>query len=210
MAWDFEQMIQYARKYADGLSGMELAFVFSEWDQAEGLGLMSAYPVEREDLPPTEDMPAYLAKKIWVKLNSGAWQQLVDVSQVTNIGQGKVGVVTGGVSRGIVLAGWKAKSIAAGYITALSSTMDQINSERTTGVALIRIMANEDDGENPFDPSEPFTQAQITALNTWLSEHDVTPQEFAALFNKTATELADDLKTEPRWKLAEEIHDRFS
>lgn len=208
--WEFDKMVDYARQYANGVSNMELAFVFSEWNQENGLNLVSAYPVEHEDFPPEDDMPARLAKKIWVKVNAGAWQQLVNLSQVTNVGIGQVGVVTGGVSRGIVIAGWKAKSIAAGYITALSSTLDQINSERTAGVALIRIKVNEDDGENPFDPSEPFTLPQVNALFAWLDNHDITDIEFANLFNTNPTTLKNQLQIRPRWELAKEIHERFA
>lgn len=210
MAFEFDEMIGYARQFADGNSGMELAFVFSEWEQEEGFGLVSAYPVEREDQPPTDPLPLFMAKRLWVQLNEGAWQQLITVPQVTAIGLGLTGVVVSGVDRATYLAGWKAKGIGAGYITAPTSTMDQINSDRTTGVALIRIKINDDDGENPLEPSDPFTDVQITALNTWLGNHGVTPNEFAGLFNKTAVELAADMRVEPRWKLARALHEKFS
>lgn len=210
MPWEFNNIVKLARTFADDVSGMELAFVFSEWTPEGGMGLMEAYLVERENQPPIEPLVPYLAKRIWVQINNGPYEPLVDVPQVTAIGLGDGDKVISGVSREVYLAGWKAKGIGAGYIVAPSTTMDQINTDRTVGVALIRVRVNEDDGDNPFDPSKPLTDAQITALNNWLGDHDVTPDEFAGLFGKSVAEMVADLKIEPRWKLAELIHTKFA
>lgn len=209
MAWEFDKIVQFAQQFvASGREDFELGFVFSEWTPADGLTLTETYPAVREDVAPTEDAPAGVANRIWVKLNNGAWQQLSGVAQVTNIGIGTVGVLTSGIESTMVIKGWTSKSIAAGYIIAPTVTMNQINADRTTGLALIRVQVAGD--THPLAPSEPFTSGQVSVLSTWLNEHDITNAEFAALFNVAPAYLANWLQNNPRWRFAQVIHDRFN
>jgi hypothetical protein len=210
MAWNFERIVQFARQFSDRPAGTELAFVLSEWAAETGLALVNAYPATREDQPPTGDAPAAVAGRVWVRLNGGAWQQVQDVANVTNVGIGSTGVLTGGIASSMVIKAWPAKSIAAGYIVAPGATMDQINADRDTGVALIRTYVNAGDGDDhPLAPDAPFTSGQVTALSAWLTAHGVTNDEFAALFDVSAAQVATWLQGHPRWQFAQTIHDQF-
>lgn len=210
MPWNLNDIIAFGRQFS-GPAGTELAFVFSEWVAEDGLALTAAYPAVRADLPPTEDAPANRAARLWVKLSGSAWQQVSSIANVTNIGIGSVGVLQSGVQAAMVIKDWGDKSIAAGYIVATGATLDQINTDRDEGIALIRTYINEDDGEDhPFAPSEPFTSGQVTALQTWLSDHSVTPAEFAALFDVSAAQIPNWLQTHTRAEFAQVIHNRFT
>lgn len=208
MAWNFEQIVAFAKEF-NRPAGTELAFVFSEWTAEDGLTLVDTYPVVREDLPPTEDAPANQANRLWVKINNGAWQKVSAIPSVTNIGLGTAGAVVSGIESTMVIAGWNAKQIAAGYVLAPTATLDQINSDRTTGIALIRVSASADDETHALAPDEPFTAGQVTALAAWLNAHDITNAEFAALFDVTAAQLSNWLTNHARWRFAQQIHDRF-
>ena len=209
MAWNFDQIIAFGQQFS-GPAGTELAFVLSEWTPEDGLALSDAYPAVRANVPPTEDAPVNQADRMYVKLNNGAWQQVSSIASVTNIGLGTVGVLQSGIASSTVIVGWGAKQIAAGYIIASGATLDQINLDRTSGLALIRTYINADDGEvQPLDPSEPFTSAHVTFLSTWLNEHGITNQEFADLFDLQAAEVSAWLQSHPRKQFAQVIHDRF-
>jgi len=209
MAFDFERIIAFAQRFQQQPLGTELGFVLSEWTSGEPLGLETAYPAVREDLPPTEDAPASRARQMWARLNGGPWQQVISVGSVTNVGLGRVGVLTGGVGNSMEIIPWPAKNVAVAWVIAPTATMSQINADRAEGVVLIRVMVNEGDGDNPLAPEEPFTQAQVAVLGTWLNDHSITDAEFADLFDISASELAAWLKGHPRWRFAQQIHNRF-
>lgn len=210
MAWDFNQIIEFGRQFS-GPNGTELAFVLSEWTPEDGLALTQAYSAVYSYAPPTEDMLETQANRIWVKINNGVWQRVVDVVSVTNIGFGTNKVLQSGVQSSMVIVGWQAKGIAAGYVIASGTTLDAINADRTTGLALIRTYINEADGEvQPLAPDEPFTAGQVGILATWLNDHNITNQEFADLFDVTAAQLSNWLTTHSRIEFAQQIHDRFA
>jgi hypothetical protein len=207
--WDFEQIISFAQGFSRP-PGTELAFVFSEWTAADGLALSTAYPAVFEDLPPTEDAPVNQADRVWVKLNGGEWQQVSSIPSVTHIGLGETGVLVSGIGSAMVIAGWTAKGIAAGYVIAPTATMDRIQSERTVGVPLIRVCACVDEETHALPPDEPLTSGQVAALSTWLNDHAISDALFAGLFGATWTQLSTWLQNNPRWLFVQEIHDRFT
>lgn len=207
--WDFTQIVEFGRAFA-GPAGTELAFVLSEWTPEGGLTLSTTYPAVRADVPPTEDAPAAQVARLWVKLNNGAWQKVSSIPTVTNVGLGTAGVVQSGVVSSMVIKGWAAKGIAAGYIVAPEVTMNLINSQRTTGLALIRTYVNSAETAHPLAPDTMFTPAQVTVLATWLNAHGVSNAEFAALFGVTAGQLSNWLQTNPRWRFAQVVHEKFA
>jgi len=212
MALDLTQMIAFGRQFSsDQLpAGTELAFVFSELNQEGGLALSDTYPATRGISEPTAETPASQAGRIFVDIGSG-WQQLTSIPTVQRIGIGQTGILLSGIAGASEIIHWRAKGIAAALILASGDTIDQINADRTTGIALIRTYIHEDDGEvQPLAPDEPFTSAQVTALATWLSEHDITPAEFAALFDVTAPQVADWLTSHPRYQFAQQMYERFA
>lgn len=212
MAWNFDQIIAYGRNFLSGYPDHELAFVLSEWTPENGLALTENYPSTLVDIPPVEaaDLSSRWAREIWLDTGSG-YQQLIDMPGLVRLGQGVVNNLNDGTGPSMVIAGWSAKGIAAGYIVATGATLDQINADRISGLALIRTYVNADDSEiQPLDPSDPFTQAQVGFLSTWLNEYSITNADFAALFGVSGVELADWLKTHPRKQFAQVVHDRFA
>lgn len=211
MSWNFEQMVSFAQQFqASGREGFELAFVLSEWTPGGGLALADTYPAERSIIAPTEVATGAQADRIFIKINSGSWQQLSQVASVTDIGIGQSGVLTSGIDSSMVVVGWQSKGIAAGYIIAPSSTIDQINTDRETGLALIRIIVDAEEDEHPLGPDTLMTGTQVALLSTWLNNHNITNEEFAALFDLAPAQLSSYLTTLPRWRFAQEIHTRFS
>lgn len=206
---NFEEIITFGQGFT-GPENTELAFVFSEYSAGDGIDLVSEYPAVREDLPPTEDASISQANRIWVKLNNGDWQQLKNVPQVTNIGLGQVGTLLSGISSSMVIKVWATKNIVAGWVVAKSETLDAINSDRTTGIALIRTYINFDQTDHPLAPNVPFTSQQVSFLSVWLEDHYITNEEFAALFDVAPAQLSNWLQNNPRWKFAKQIHDRFA
>lgn len=210
MAWDFEHIVSFAREFmASGREGHELAFVFSEWTPENGLAVVEAYPVTRTSIPPTDELPPSAVSRIWVDVGSG-WQQINTIPAVRRVGMGESGVVQSGVESSMIIAGWPAKGIAAGYILAPSATMGAINAGRNTAIAIMRVKVNEADIDHPLEPESPFTSQQVTYLAAWLNAHGVTNSEFAALFGVTAAQLGAWLTSHPRWQFAQVIHDRFA
>jgi len=209
MAWDFDKIIEFGQQFA-GPAETELAFVLSEWTPANGLGLMTTYPAVRADEPPTEDAPLHLSNNLWVKLNSGGWQQVKNIASVTHIGIGTSGVLQSGIASSMVIAGWSAKQIAAGYIVAPGATITQINAQRTTGLALIRTYINSDETAHPLAPETNFTAAQVTVLATWLNAHSITNAEFAGLFGVTAGQLSTWMQNHSRIEFARQLHVSFN
>lgn len=209
MAWDFENIIAFGQQFGDRPAGTELAFVFSTWTAQGGLDLVTAYPAVRANVPPTEPAPAAQVARLWVKLNNGAWQLVTSIPSVTAVGLGSAGVLQSGVEASMVIAGWPAKGIGAGYIIASGATLNQINTDRNAGLALIRTYVNSDETAHPLGPDNPFTSPQVSALSAWLNAHGVTNGEFAALFDVTAAQLAGWLTSHPRWQFAKVISEKF-
>lgn len=209
MAWDFQQVKAFAQQFqAEGRAGHELAFVFSEWNAEEGLLVTDAYPATRENQPPAEALPASQVNRLWVDIGSG-WQQISSIPTVEAVGLGTAGVLTGGVESSMVIAGWAAKGIGVGYIIAPSATMDAINADRDTAIAIMRVKVEAEDEDHPLEPEDVFTSQQVTYLAAWLNAHGVTAAEFAALFGVTAAQLGAWLTSHPRWQFAQVIHDQF-
>jgi hypothetical protein len=178
MAWDFNDIAGYFRQYAgvDGLSG---AAGFFEWSAADGFDL-SNYPPVRLNIAPTEDAPANQVARVWVKINDGAWQQLSDLAQVTNIGIGTVDGFQSGIQSMIVIRGWGAKSVGFGYILGIDTTLEQIQTDQTQGLLLVRGDIATDGTITPvINPDTPFIQGDLDDINTWMGAHGVTPSEFA-------------------------------
>jgi len=106
------------------------------------------------------------------------------------------------------LATWAIKGIACSYVIAPTTTIVAINQNRTIAIALIRMSISDD--TTPLAPSEHFTQMQIDYLLAWLNDHSITALEFAALFDKTPAQAQTFLLNNPRWRLAEIMHERFA
>ncbi len=211
MTWNFKQIQQFARGFAkEGKrDNHEIAFVLSEWSAETGFGpLKAAYPTTFVDMPPENELPSGQVDRLWLDNGSG-WQKFRDVLPTERIGKGDRKLV-GGIESEVIIAGWKAKGIGVGYILAPSATIDQINMDRTAGIALIRVMVDSEAGANPLAPEEPFTTGQVSALSAWLNAHGVTNAEFAALFGVSAAELGDWLTSNPRWRFAEVTHEQFA
>jgi hypothetical protein len=206
MAWDFQQIVEFGRQFA-GPAGAELAFVFSEWTTADGLALTAAYPAVRTVSPPQNALPN--PSRYYVDVGAG-WEPVTSLPGFVAAGVGEVGILQSGVGNSMVIAGWAAKGIAAGYIIATGATLDLINSQRTTGLALIRTYINADETAHPLAPDTPFTVGQVTALGDWVNEHGIPNTEFAALFDVSAAQLSNWLTTHPRWQFAQQIHERFT
>lgn len=113
-----------------------------------------------------------------------------------------------GVVASKVLRGWTAKSVAAAYIIANTTSINAINASRTTAIAFIRLSLN---GETvQLLPRDNFTSAQVGYLSTWINAHSITNAEFAALFNVTAAQLSAWLQSHPRWQFAAQLNERFT
>lgn len=205
-----DQLSQYVTEWrADSRpAGTELAFVFTEIDGEGNPALLVNYPAVYQDIEPTEDAPANAVNRLWVKLNNGAWQKVSSIPAVTNVGLGTSGVLQSGCVTWSEPINWIAKSIAAGITVATDATLDQINADRASSIALIRTYVN-DDGPAPLAPDVPFTAGQVTALSTWINAHGITPAEFAALFDVSAAQLSDWLQTHSRLEFAKQIYSRF-
>lgn len=208
MPWDFSNIIAFGRQFS-GPAGTELAFVFSEWAAEDGLALTTDYPAVRAVVEPTAAAPNSQADRVFVDRGSG-WEQLTGIAGINAVGLGTTGVLQSGVASSMVIAPWAAKAIAAGYIVATGATVDAINADRTTGIALIRTYINDDETNHPLAPSEPFTAGQVSALSAWNNDHGVTDSEFAALFGVSAAQLSNWLQTHTRVQFAQQIHERFT
>jgi hypothetical protein len=203
--WDFQQIVEFGRQFA-GPAGTELAFVFSEWAAADGLAPVDAYPAVRTVSPPSAPLPN--PSRYYVNVGAG-WVPVTSLAGFVAAGVGEVGILQSGVGNSMVIAPWVAKGIAAGYVIAPGITLDLINSQRTTGLALIRTYINAGEAAHPLAPDIPFTAGQVTALSTWVNAHGITNTEFAALFDVAPAQLSNWLTTHPRWQFAQQIHDRF-
>lgn len=210
MPWDFNDIGSYFRQYA-GPPNLAGAAGFFEWAPQDGFDL-SNYPPTREAQPPTEDAPQAQADRVWVRVNAGAWQQLSGLSQVTNIGIGTPGQLTGGVSASIVIQGWPAKGVGFGYILGIASTLDALHADATQGILLVRgDISPEGEITVVTDWNEPFTAGDITAINAWMGAHGVTAQELASQLGWASPQEAQAwLLANPRKAFLQRIHDRFN
>lgn len=207
MAWNFDQIAAYARQYAADSrpDNTELAFVFSEYDAESGLLLSGAYPATRQSMPPEAELTGPMLQRLYVDIGSG-WEPITGIAAVQRVGLGTPGQLASGIETSIVIV--SAGSVAAGYILATSDTLNTINTERTTGIALIRVPLSED-GTSNLPPDEPFTGPQVTALAAWLNAHGVTNEQFSGWFEATPEQVLEYLTTHPRVDLAKEIHRRW-
>jgi hypothetical protein len=114
-----------------------------------------------------------------------------------------------GIVASKVLAGWIVKSVAAAYVIATSTLLDQINATRTVAIAFVRLSLV-DEEEQPLAPNLPFTSQQIQYLSTWINDHNITNTEFAALFGVTAVQLSAWLQSHPRHEFIQVLAERFA
>lgn len=178
MAWDFDSVEQFFAQFA-GPANLAGASVFAEWSAADGFDL-STYPASYSVSEPTADAPTNRSDRVWVRISGGAWTQVKDVPNVTNIGIGAVGVLTSGVSSMMIIQGWGAKSIGFGYVVGFDTSLDQIHIDQTQGIFLTQCDIGTDGTiTETILLDENFTSGDLSAINTWMGAHSVTPSEFA-------------------------------
>lgn len=209
MAWDFNDIASYFRQYA-GIDGLSGAAFFGEWAAADGFDL-SSYPAVRANVAPTEDAPQNQADRVWVKVNDGAWQQLSDIANVTNIGIGTVSELQSGVQTTIVIKGWGAKSIGFGYVLGIDTTLAQIQADQTQAILLVRgDIAMDGAITQIITMDDPFTSQDLTEINAWMGAHGVTPTEFRTKMGWASTAEGQAwMTTHSRREFLQLVHDRW-
>ena len=211
MAWDFSDLEAFFSQFA-GPDNWGGAAVFAEWAAADLFDL-SDYPPTREDLPPDNDAPINTARRAWVKLNGGAWEQLVDVAQVTNVGVGSVGVLTAGINSQMLIQAWPAKDVGVGYIIGVDSTLEAIQSDADQGVLIVQCsIAPEGTVTQTVgrEWDENHIAADLTAYNTWMSAHEVTATQFAQKLGwASPAEAFEWMFAHTRAEFLARVHDQF-
>lgn len=207
MTWDFNQIADYFRQYA-GIDGLSGAAFFGEWSAAEGFDL-SAYPVVRADVAPTEDAPASQAARVWVKVSGGAWQQLQDIGTITNIGFGSVADLQSGVSTTIVINGWGAKGVGFGYVLGIESTLAQIQIDQTQAILLVRgDIAVDGTITQVITMNDSFSSGDLSEIGAWMNAHGVTNSEFAVKMGwATPSEGQTWMLSHTRREFLQRVHD---
>lgn len=209
MAWDFNDIVNYFRQYA-GIEGLSGAAFFGEWSAENGFDL-SNYPVVRANVAPTEDAPQNQSDRVWVKVSGGAWQQLANIPNVTNIGIGSVSELQSGVQTTIVIKGWGAKGIGFGYVLGIGTTLAQIQADQTQAILLVRgDIAPDGTITQIITMDDPFTASDLTAINAWMGAHNVTPTEFRTKMGWVSTAEGQTwMTTHSRREFLQLVHDRW-